>query len=217
MGSLFTTLDTKEDLRLGLKRAADVINAGGVVAFPTESFYGLAVRASDEKAIQRLFGIKKRKSGQPILILIPSVEDLDRYAMYIPEIARQLIKRFWPGGLTLVFEAKPNLSHLLTAGTGKIGLRLSSHPVATALARAVGVPITGTSANISGHPACLSAEAVFRSLGKSVDLILDGGETKGGKGSTIVDVTVDPPIVLREGMVNQQALDDCLKGLNTAC
>ncbi|UCF58001.1 MAG: Sua5/YciO/YrdC/YwlC family protein, partial [Deltaproteobacteria bacterium] len=101
--------------------------------------------------------------------------------------------------------------HLLTGGTGKIGVRLSSHPVATALAQAMGAPITGTSANISGQPACLSAEAVFRSLGKSVDLILDGGDTKGGKGSTILDVTVDPPVILREGMVSWERLDECLK------
>lgn len=211
MTSLCTTRDIDKDLRLGLKRAAEIIDSGGVVAFPTESFYGLAVSSSDEKAIQRLFRIKKRKRDQPILILIPSIGVLDQYVIHIPEIARQIIKRFWPGGLTLVFKAKPNVSRLLTGGTGKIGLRLSSHPVATALSQAVGVPITGTSANISGQPACLSAKAVRRSFGKRVDFVLDAGETKGGKGSTILDVTADPPIVLREGMVSQEALDQWLK------
>jgi L-threonylcarbamoyladenylate synthase len=206
MTPLFIRIDPEEDLRFGLQKPASIIRSGGVVAFPTESFYGLGVSASDEKAIQHLFDIKKREDDQPILLLIPSVSVLDRYVTRIPDIARQLMEEFWPGGLTLVFEARPDLSHLLTSGTGKIGLRLSTHPVATALAQAVGAAITGTSANISGQPACSSAEAVLRSLGKSVDLIIDGGRTKGGKGSTVLDVTVDPLLVLREGMVSREQL-----------
>ncbi len=206
MPLLFRRIDTEENLRFGLQKAALIIRSGGVVAFPTESFYGLGVSASDEKAIQHLFDIKKREDDQPILLLIPSVSVLDQYVTRIPNIARQLMEEFWPGGLTLVFEAKQGLSHLLTSGTGKIGLRLSTHPVATALAQAVGAAITGTSANISGQPACLSAEAVLRSLGESVDLIIDGGRTKGGKGSTVLDVTVDPLLVLREGMVGREQL-----------
>jgi L-threonylcarbamoyladenylate synthase len=206
MTPLFRRVDTEEDLRFGIQKAALIIRSGGVVAFPTESFYGLGVSASDEKAIQHLFDIKKREDDQPILLLIPSVSVLDQYVTRIPDIARQLMDEFWPGGLTLVFEAKPELSHLLTSGTGKIGLRLSTHPVATALAQAVGSAITGTSANTSGQPACSSAEAVLRSLGKSVDLIIDGGRTKGGKGSTVLDVTVDPLLVLREGMVSREQL-----------
>ena len=206
MTPLFRRTDTEEDLRFGLQKAASIICFGGVVAFPTESFYGLGVSALDDKAIQHLFDIKKREENQPILLLIPSVSVLDRYVTHIPKIARQLMEAFWPGGLTLVFEAKPELSHLLTSGTGKIGLRLSGHPVATALAQAVGAAITGTSANVSGQPACSSAEAVLRSLGKNVDLIIDGGRTKGGKGSTVLDVTVDPLLVLREGMVTRDQL-----------
>ena len=200
------TLDAVECKRVELNKAASIIRSGGVVAFPTESFYGLGVSAWDEKAIQHLFDIKKREDDQPILLLIPSVSVLDRYVTRISDIARQLMEAFWPGGLTLVFEAKPELSLLLTSGTGKIGLRLSGHPVATALAQVVGAAITGTSANISGQPACSSAEAVLRSLGKSVDLIIDGGRTKGGKGSTVLDVTVDPILVLREGMVSREQL-----------
>jgi L-threonylcarbamoyladenylate synthase len=205
------TLDVGEDLRAVLNRAASIIRSGGVVAFPTESFYGLGVSVRDEKAIQRLFAIKKRKENQPVLLLIPAKSLLNQYVIRIPGIASQIMEKFWPGGLTLVFEANPGLSQLLTSGTGKIGLRLSSHPVATALAQAVGGPITGTSANISGQAACLSAEAVRHSLGKSIDFILDGGETEGGKGSTVLDISVDPPTILREGMVSREQLKTYLE------
>lgn len=204
-------IDAEEGHIFGLNKAALIIRSGGVVAFPTESFYGLAVSAWDEKAIQRLFTIKKREENQPILLLIPTTSLLNQVVTRIPDIANQIMEKFWPGGLTLVFEANPSLPHLLTSRTGKIGLRLSSHPVATALAQAVGGPITGTSANISGQGACSSAEAVRHSLGESVDFILDGGETEGGKGSTIMDITVDPPTVLREGMVIREQLEAYLK------
>ncbi len=203
-------VDTEKNLETGLNKAVEIILSGGVVAVPTESFYGLAVNAFDEEAIKRLFDIKKRRGDHPILILISSKDVLDQYVAHISEIAQRLVNQFWPGGLTLVFEAGPNISPLLTAGTGTIGIRLSSHPIATELAKAVSVPITGTSANISGQPACLNAREVFDSLGKEVDLILDGGVTKGGKGSTILDVTVVPPIVLREGIVGREMLNKFL-------
>jgi L-threonylcarbamoyladenylate synthase len=182
-----------------------------LVAFPTESFYGLAANIADEKALQRLFAAKKRRGGIPILILIPSLETLSQYVTYIPETGRQLIKEFWPGGLTLIFEAGANISPLLTGRTGKIGIRYSSHPVATALSRAVGMPITGTSANVSGQPACLNAKAVSHSLGNAVDLILDGGETEGAMGSTVLDITIKPPRVLRQGMVSREKLSKYLE------
>jgi len=203
-------VDTEKNLETGLNKAVEIILSGGVVAFPTESFYGLAVNAFDEEAIQRLFDIKKRRGDHPILILISSKDVLDQYVAHISAIAQRLVNQFWPGGLTLVFEAGPNISPLLTAGTGTIGIRLSSHPIATELAKAVSVPITGTSTNISGQPACLSAGQVFHALGKEVDLILDGGVTEGGKGSTILDVTVVPPRVLREGIVGREMLNGFL-------
>jgi L-threonylcarbamoyladenylate synthase len=204
-------IDAEEGHLFELNKAASIIRSGGVVAFPTESFYGMAVNAWDEKAIQRLFAIKKREENQPILLLIPTMSLLNQVVTRIPDIANKFMQKFWPGGLTLVFEANPDLPHLLTSGTGKIGLRLSSHPVATALAQAVGGPITGTSANISGQAACTSAEAVRHSLGESVDFILDRGETEGGKGSTIMDLTVDPPTVMREGMVPREQLEVYIK------
>jgi len=200
----------KADSKEGLKNARDVIFSGGLVAFPTESFYGLAVNATNTKAIWKMYNIKKRPANRPILALIPSVDQLNQYVSHIPEIAFSLIDQFWPGGLTLVLKAGKNISPALTGNTGKIGIRLSSHPIATALARQVGLPVTGTSANISGHSPCMDAMEVFHSLGNQVDLILDGGKTKGGKGSTILDVTVTPPLILREGIIDRKELKNFL-------
>lgn len=200
--------DNAEGLRNGLDRARQIILRGGIVAFPTESFYGLAGNASDEDAIRRLFKIKIRRDNSPILVLIPSLEYLEEYVEDVPEIALRLIKRFWPGGLTLLFKAGSEISPLLTAGTGKIGVRISGHPVAAALTRAVGSPITGTSANISGQQGCVTAKEVYESLGIGVDLILDAGRTAGGKGSTILDVTVNPPEIIREGMISHEQIKE---------
>ena len=199
-------LDVSTDHEKALKRAKEVLLQGGLVACPTESFYGLAVDPTNEEAIRRLFALKKRAAERPILLLIPSVELISEYVIRIPPVAHQLMNEFWPGGLTLVFEASERISPLLTAGTGKIGLRLSNHPLATALAQAIGAPVTGTSANISGTPPCCSAKEVLVSFREDIDLIIDGGETAGGIGSTILDVTVDPPRILRNGMVQPRQL-----------
>ena len=198
--------DTQESLQRAIHEASKVILSGGVVAVPTESFYGLAVHALNEKAIERLFAVKGRREDNPLLILINSTETLDSYALRVSNRARKLIARFWPGGLTMVFPAAPILPPSLTAGTAKIGVRLSSHPVPRALAEAVGAPITGTSANRSGQPSCSTAEEVMEAVGEDIDLILDGGRTPGEKGSTVLDVTADPPVVLREGIVSREEL-----------
>ena len=203
--------DSFERHEHALKRAKEVLLQGGLVACPTESFYGIAVDATNEEAIRRLFVLKKRAAEHPILLLIPSVELLSEYVIRIPPVAHQLINEFWPGGLTLIFEASKRISPLLTAGTGKIGLRLSNHPLATALAQIIGAPVTGTSANISGAPPCCNAKEVLVAFREDIDLIIDGGETTGGIGSTILDVTVDPPQILRNGMIQRRQLEKCVK------
>ncbi len=186
--------------------AAGVLKSGGLVAYPTESFYGLAADVANKTAIRHLFYVKRREVGEPVLLLIPAAESLERYAAHVSETAIRLMGAFWPGGLTLVFEAQKEVSTLLTAGTGKIGIRLSSHPVATALAQAMGSAITGTSANISGEPPCNTPAGVLQALGKGVDKILDGGETPGQKPSTVLDMTTYPYAVLREGIIAKEML-----------
>ena len=202
-------VDTSGDFQSAIGRAADILLDGGLVAFPTESFYGIAVDIRNDAAIKRLFSAKGRSGNSPVLILIGSLESLDPYVEQIPPVALRLIEKFWPGGLTLVFRASSKVSPLLTGGTQKIGIRLSSHPVATALARTIDAPISGTSANISGRPGCRNAQEVLESLGSRVDLILDGGETAGKIGSTVLDVTEQPPRILRDGIVSREQLKAC--------
>ena len=194
----------------GIEQAAEIIRKGGVIAYPTESFYGLGVHPARKDAVDLLFQIKRRQKEQPFLILIPFIEALDSLVSHVPPTARALMDAFWPGGLTLVFDASDRVPQGITAGTEKIGIRLSSHPVAASLARAVGGPITGTSANLSGEPPCRSAQEVLAQLGERVDMILDGGITTGKSASTVLDVSVTPPRILREGLVSREKIQGCL-------
>jgi L-threonylcarbamoyladenylate synthase len=196
----------------GIARAAEIIGRGGVVAFPTETFYGLAADALNETALKKIFTIKGREEKKPLLLL---VSGQDRLLLLVEEIsptARRLMDRFWPGPLTLVFAARQSLSPLVTGGTGKVGLRVSSHPVARALLGKVGRPITATSANLSGHPSIRLPGEVINSLDAVVDAVLDGGETAGGWGSTLLDVTCSPPKILRPGAIPEADLAPFLKG-----
>ena len=186
----------------GIKKVARIILQGGVVAFPTETFYGLAADAWNEAAVKKVFQIKGREEGKPILLLVVDRSWLSGLVQEVNPLAERLMEKFWPGPLTLVFEASPHLSPLLTANTGEIGLRISSHPVAQALVRHVGKAITGTSANLSGQPSASFAHEVFRALGTKVDAILDGGKTTGGLGSTVLDVSSAVPKILRQGTVS---------------
>jgi len=185
-----------------LSKAAGVLSAGGVLVFPTRSLYGLGVDAFNEKAVEKLFRIKGRPAGKPVLVLIHDLGQLGSLVIDVPETARHLIRRFWPGRVTLVFHAGKGLPQKLTAGTGKIGVRLAGHPVAARLAAAFGHPITGTSANRSGRPGAFRVPDLDPGIRNAVDLILDAGPLKGGAGSTILDVTCDPPRILREGVVS---------------
>lgn len=199
-------INSAESLRKALDDAANIISKGGVVAFPTESFYGLGVDATDFDAIRRLFTIKKRDPNLPILILISSLGELHKYAAFVPPEAERIAKRFWPGGLTIVVQSSPVLPLMLTGGKGKLGIRISSHPVAGALSKALNVPITGTSANVSGRAPCITAHQVVESLGDEVDLILDGGLTEGKSPSTVLDVTCNPPVIIREGIIKAEEI-----------
>jgi len=192
-----------------VKEAARLIRKGMVVAFPTETFYGLAALATDYNAIARVYLLKKRAVHKSLSILVADLNELDKYIENLSAEARHLAARFWPGPLTLVCHAGKKLPTNLTAGTGKIAVRISSHPVAQALVQAVGEPITATSANRSGSPSCRSCEEVLSQLGQDLEAILDAGLTPGGKASTIADVTTWPPKFLRIGAVDLQEVLSC--------
>lgn len=186
---------------VAILEAADIIRSGGVVVFPTRNLYGLGADAFNPDAVERVFRIKQRPSDKPVSILVKSSMDVDGLATRIPDAARNLMERFWPGRITIVLTARPAVPSALTAGTGKIGIRVPEHPVAVALTAAVGRPITGTSANFSGMPGAQRVSDLPKTFIEAVDLVLDAGELKTGIGSTVVDVTTDPPAVLREGEV----------------
>jgi L-threonylcarbamoyladenylate synthase len=185
----------------GLDAAAAVLEAGGTVAFPTESFYGLGADALDPEAVARVFRIKGRAESRPVLVLVDSVERALSLVAGAGTEVRALMARHWPGPLTLVLPAGPTVPPAITAGTGTVGVRVPGHPVTLALLRAAGRALTGTSANRSGEPPPSCADEVARQLPGLVDVILDGGPTAGGAGSTVADCTVWPPRILRQGPV----------------
>jgi L-threonylcarbamoyladenylate synthase len=195
-----------------ITRAAALIKTGGLVVFPTSSFYGLGAQALNPAAVERVFQVKKRDPEKPLLILIASRTDLDALVRSIPETAKRLMRSFWPGSLTLVFEAADRLPPNLTGYTRKIGIRLAGHPVATLLTKAVGTPITGTSANLSGHAACRAVADLEPHLRDQVDLVVDAGRLRGGEGSTVVDVTADTAKILREGAIDAGKIRTVLEG-----
>ena len=195
---------------LMISEAALLIHRDGVVVFPTETLYGLGVNALSENAIKKVFKIKDRDYGKPMPILIHKKEVLSEFVSYVPEKAENLIEKFWPGGLTIIFEASPKLPSLLTGNTGKIGIRISNNPIAQELVKQTNIPITATSANISGQKGCTTALEVYENLGSRVDLILDGGKTKSPMGSTVIDVTCTPIKIIREGVVSLRDLKEYL-------
>ena len=184
-----------------IAQAVHILKKGGIVAYPTETFYGLGVDGHNEHAIEKVFRIKGRNFKNPIPIIIGNTKDLVTLVVDIQEYSQTLLQRFWPGPLTMVFMASLNVSSLLTASTGKIGIRISRNPIATALATSLTHPITATSANPSGQTECTTASEVIQCIGHDIDMVIDGGPTPGVMGSTILDVTAFPPVILREGVI----------------
>jgi L-threonylcarbamoyladenylate synthase len=194
-----------------IARAMEVVRGGGVVCFPTRCLYGLGADAFNPAAVERVFEIKQRPPGLPLLVLISRPEQLEELAAKVTPAARLLMERFWPGRLTLVLDARPEVPPRLTAGTGRIGVRLAAHPVARALVEAFGRPLTGTSANLSGGGGCRRIAELGPRVAGQVQLILDAGDLKGGVGSTVVDVTGESPAMIREGEVSRPEILAVLK------
>ena len=184
--------------------AARVLKRGGIVVFPTSFIYGLGADAFNEDAIDRVFRIKKRPHNKPLSVLVKNREVLYRLAQHIPPYASIIMDRFWPGKITIVFKAKEGLPENLTAGTGTIGVRIPEHAAACALVNALDSPITGTSANFSGHAGCSQISDLDPLIADELDLILDAGPLEGGIGSTVIDVTGDAPKILRQGAVSEK-------------
>ncbi|HLA50983.1 MAG TPA: L-threonylcarbamoyladenylate synthase [Thermodesulfobacteriota bacterium] len=195
----------------GWKRVRDIFKKSGMIAYPTETFYGLGVDPFNEIAIKKLFALKGREFDKPVSILIKDKKMLLTVVEAISPLAEILIKKFWPGPLTIIFKAKKSIPSILTGGTGKIGVRISNNPIAQKLLEEIDSPITTTSANPSGEKSPVTANKVMGYFGNKIDLILDGGMLYGKLGSTVVDVTEGELIVIREGEISVEAISAYLK------
>jgi L-threonylcarbamoyladenylate synthase len=186
--------------------AVDVLKTGGIVAYPTETFYAIGAKFDREESLQRIYRLKQRPQEKAMPLIVGSRELLTMVADAVNRTAEILMERFWPGPLTLILPAKRELSFFLTAGTGKVAVRIPGQSCALHLARAAGFPFTATSANISGMPPALNAKTVIEYFHGGIDLIIDGGSTPGGLPSTIAEVTDESVKVLREGIIKTDLL-----------
>jgi L-threonylcarbamoyladenylate synthase len=187
--------------------AAAVLRRGGLVAFPTETVYGLGANALDAAACARIFAAKGRPPNNPIIVHAADMETARQVVTSWPESASQLANRFWPGPLTLVLPRNTAVPDLVTAGGPTVAVRVPAHPVALALLRAAGVPVAAPSANLSGQLSPTRAEHVLRSLNGRIDVIVDGGPAPGGLESTVLDLSRSPPRLLRPGLVTPSAIE----------
>ncbi|HMC56887.1 MAG TPA: L-threonylcarbamoyladenylate synthase [Gemmatimonadaceae bacterium] len=185
-----------------LRAAADLLRSGRLVAFPTETVYGLGAHALDPAAVQRIYDAKGRPSMNPIIVHVASADAARALASEWPAAAEKLARQFWPGPLTLVVRKRAVVPDIVTAGTDTVGVRVPAHPVALALLSVAGIPVAAPSANLSTQLSPTTAQHVERGLGDRVDMILDGGPTTVGIESTVVDVTGDKPRILRPGMLS---------------
>ncbi len=185
--------------------AVKCLRAGGIIAIPTDTVYGLAADPFNVDAVQRLYMVKGRPDGKPIPLVLSSVEDVHRVSQNLPGFFFHLTDRFWPGGLTIVIEAK-DLLPVLTAGGNTVGVRIPDNPILLQILQAFGGPAAITSANLSGETPATSPEEIGSELTSRIDMIVDGGETPGPIPSTVYDISVSPPLIRRHGVISEETL-----------
>jgi len=195
--------------------AARILAEGGLVAFPTDTVYGVGAHAFQPDAVERIYVAKIRPRDKAIPILLAQPDDLVLVAEGITEPAWLLAERFWPGGLTLVLPKKANIPDVVSAGGSTVAVRIPDHPTPLALIAALGAPLAATSANLSGHPSPVTAQEVEAELEGRIELILDGGRCSGGIPSTVLDLTTDPPAILRAGAVGVEEIKAALASITT--
>ncbi|MBI4282418.1 MAG: threonylcarbamoyl-AMP synthase [Chloroflexi bacterium] len=199
-----------------METAVSILLQGGVVAFPTDTLYALGAHAFIETAVRRVYRVKQRPLDMALPLLLADARDMEKVALHIPQMAWDLAEQFWPGALTLVLHKGPSVSALVTAGKDTVAVRVPNHPLALKLIEAVGTPLTGTSANKSGQGDPVTAEDVRQQLGEELDLILDGGACPLEAASTIVDLTLDTPRIVREGAIPASLLEQVCPGVGKA-
>ncbi len=185
--------------------AVECLKSGGIIAIPTDTVYGLAADPFNPDAVQRLYTVKGRPDGKPIPLVLSSVADVHRVSQNLPEFYFHLTERFWPGGLTIVIEAK-DLIPVLTAGGNTVGVRIPDNLLLLQILRTFGGPAAITSANLSGEPPATSPEEIGEELALRIDMIVDGGKTPGPIPSTVYDISVSPPVIRRHGVISEETL-----------
>jgi len=198
---------TSLDIQKQVEKGISVLKQGGIVAFPTDTVYGLGVWANLPQAVERIYEVKERPRNMALPLLLAHTSQMNEVACLVPPIAWLLADRFLPGALTIVLYKSKSVDDIITGGGITIAVRVPDHPVPVALAEGLGAPIVGTSANLSGRPSTLTADEVHSQFGDKVDLIIDGGRCSGGRESTIVDVTGETPVILREGAISKRELE----------
>ncbi len=187
--------------------AVQALSAGKLVALPTDTVYGIAVNASCQSAVHRLFEIKQRPADNPLPVLIADRKDIKDAACDIPASAHRLAERFWPGPLTIILHKSPAISDLITAGQPTVGLRMPDHELTRSVLRQADFPVAVTSANISDQSAACSPQQVLAGLGSAIDMLIDDGSCPGEIPSTVLDLTVSPPQILRDGPISRHQLE----------
>jgi L-threonylcarbamoyladenylate synthase len=189
-----------------IRQAAEIIQQGGIVAFPTETVYGLGANGYDPLAVARVFEVKRRPSFDPLILHVADPSDVEKLVKGIPSDAKKLIERFWPGPLTVVLLKKESVPDIVTAGLPTAAIRMPKHPMALSLIKKSKCPIAAPSANRANHVSPTAAAHVLKDLGGRLRLIVDGGPSQVGIESTVLDLTLEPPCVLRPGMIHEESL-----------
>ncbi len=190
-----------------IKEAASFLKKGGIIAYPTETFYGLGGDATKESVIQQIYRLKGRNPQKPLLILVSRMEEIYPLVLFVTPEAKIMMEHFWPGPLTLVFHSSPSLPKSLTGESGKVGIRISPDPICQVLLKYLEKPLVSTSANPAGKKPAQSASQVLEYFGEKLGMILDGGERKSTLPSTVVDVSEDLPKVIRKGVIDMKRIE----------
>jgi len=199
-----------------VEQAIIILKQGGIVACPTDTVYGVGAAIYTETAVERVYQIKGRPLGRALPILLADKSQIAEVAKVVPPLAWRLADRFFPGALTIVLFKADSVSDIVTGGLKTVAVRIADHPIPIAVVRGLGAPIVGTSANLSGSPSALTAEEVRAQLGDRVDMIIDGGRCPGGWESTIIDLTGETPLILREGPISSEELREVCPSLAPA-
>ena len=210
MKTEYVDLREGKDIKEGVKKAAEIIKRGGLVAFPTETVYGLGANGLDENAVPKIYEAKGRPSDNPLILHISKLDEIEDIVKEIPKSALILAEEFWPGPLTMVFKKSERVPYRTTGGLESVAIRMPSNKIARELIKAAGVPIAAPSANSSGRPSPTKAAHVIYDLDGKIDMVIDGGEVDIGIESTIVDVTGEVPVILRPGFITEKMLSEAI-------